>query len=313
MNKPTNKKLFLILISSQLLVIFVLLIWIHYKKSNVLGKSINTIKKEETQFLEGSEYKFFYEPKPGKLEIYHPTWQTSGLPIYYSINADSLNERFDYDIDKSKGTYRIVTIGDSFTFGQNVSTANNWTETLEDFLNNDYTCENISEYEVINLGVYGYDTAYQVERYRMRGQKYDPDLVIWFVTDLHRITEKYMEIYDQFAESNKDKIEEDYHYATWKNVQNLLVNKHGGKGLVDYQLNKFRKFRDNYYPSGPILFISELEEIYELGNDDIYYSGTNVFYDSKYLLPDKHFNKRGHKEFAKEVLEALIKHEISPC
>lgn len=312
MKKSTNKLLFLTLIASQLMIIFALLIWIQHKKNNVLGQSISEINKEDIQIVKNSKYKYFYEPKPGGFEIIQPPWQTNNLPTY-TINSNSLNERYDYSIKKPDKTYRIITLGDSFTFGQYISTEKNWTEVLEDYLNKNTICENITKYEVINLGVYGYDTTYQVERYRLRGQKYDPDLVIWFVTDLHRITEKYMEIYNQLAKSNKEKVKKDYHYTAWKNIQNILIKKYGKKTLIDYQLDKFREFRKKYYPSGPILFMTELEDLYELGNNDIYYSKTGVIYKNKYLLPDKHFNENGHKEFSNEVIEALIKYKIIPC
>ena len=58
-------------------------------------------------------------------------------------------------IKKNKDTFRIITLGDSFTFGMYINTKDNWTELLEDKLNSDMGCKNISMFEVINLGVGG--------------------------------------------------------------------------------------------------------------------------------------------------------------
>ena len=52
----------------------------------------------------------------------------------YTINNDSLNERFNYSENKDKNTFRIITLGASYTYGLYVDTKNNWTEILEDIL-----------------------------------------------------------------------------------------------------------------------------------------------------------------------------------
>jgi hypothetical protein len=56
---------------------------------------------------------------------------------YYTFNQDGLNERYDYNTTKPDGIFRIITLGDSFTFGHFVDTKDNWTERLEDLLNED--------------------------------------------------------------------------------------------------------------------------------------------------------------------------------
>ena len=102
------------------------------------------------------------------------------MKAVYNINSDTFNERFDYEINKDDKTFRIITLGDSFTFGYIVDTKNNWTELLEDKLNQLH-CANFDKIEVINLGVVGYDIQYSVERFKLRGKKYNPDLVLWLL------------------------------------------------------------------------------------------------------------------------------------
>lgn len=125
---------------------------------------------------EGLEY--FSEPIANSIEE-----PESWVPFRakYSINSDTLNDLTEYSIEKPEGTYRIITLGDSYTYGLYVDTFDNWPEQLERTLNE--TCDKHQKYEVINLAVPAYDLHYSLERFRLRGKKYHSDLVIWFVKD----------------------------------------------------------------------------------------------------------------------------------
>lgn len=80
---------------------------------------------------------------------------------------------------KSPGTQRIVTLGDSFTWGFGVADEQTYSAELEALLPNS---------EVINLGVNGYGTDQQVLLWEQEGASYRPDLVLLglFVHDFHR-------------------------------------------------------------------------------------------------------------------------------
>jgi lysophospholipase L1-like esterase len=108
----------------------------------------------------------------------------------YTINKDTLNERYDYSVKKQPGVFRIMTIGDSFTYGLYTNTDRNWTELLEDKLNADLRCQKSRKVEVINLAVNGYDITYTVERFLKRGIKYNPDLVIWPIRSFKKLNEE---------------------------------------------------------------------------------------------------------------------------
>jgi hypothetical protein len=70
---------------------------------------------------------------------------------------------------KRAGEKRIVIIGDSFTWGQDVADSEVYSEVLERMLR---------DTSVINLGVHGYGTDQQFLRLKAVGFDYDPDLVI---------------------------------------------------------------------------------------------------------------------------------------
>lgn len=79
---------------------------------------------------------------------------------------------------KPKGTYRILALGDSFTFGWGVNLEDSWPKILEKLLSKE------QKVEVVNAGIIGGapDTAVEVCR---RYQYLDPDLIIFgfFSTD----------------------------------------------------------------------------------------------------------------------------------
>jgi lysophospholipase L1-like esterase len=306
-------KIFISFVIFQLVIIFVLGFKIYQRQKNILGAiSFNPINKETIAIKPSDELKYFYEPKANSIEEIHKDWLPN-VPKY-TINSDALNERFDYDIKKKEGVFRIITIGDSNTFGLNVSTENNWTEVLEDRLNKEKMCQKVKKYEVINLGVGGYDTAYEVERYKIRGQKYHPDLVIWYVTDLYRITEKFQELAEKMNINEDANEKKGIFFEAWTKAREKIVEQYGEKGLVNYQMAKFKEFIKKYYINKPLLFISPWKQIEQnIRSSNIYFGDTKVWQDKKNFLPDIHFNDKGHKKFAQDVLDALDRNKLLPC
>ncbi len=149
------------------------------KERKVLGEmKVAIIDKDKTTSYSQDDLQAFKEYKPNLYIEDSPDWLSDG--VVYKINSDSLNERFDYDVEKKTEVFRIITLGDSFTFGLYVNTGDNWTEILEDKLNKEIKNNKISKFEVINLGMPGYDVQYIVRKYKIRGLKYNPDLILWF-------------------------------------------------------------------------------------------------------------------------------------
>src|SRR3989344_3071728 len=93
----------------------------------------------------------------------------------YNTNSDGMRD-MEYSVGHSNEVYRIVIIGDSVTFGSSVNQSDIYPEVLERELNQGLP-ENY-KIEVLNLGVSGYSTVSEVELFKLKGLKYNPDLVI---------------------------------------------------------------------------------------------------------------------------------------
>lgn len=305
-----NKLLFVSIISIQIVIIVFLLAKIQSSKKRIY--SINTINSDSIEIQSATRMLKFYEPKANYTETIIKDW----LPkkVINTINSDSLNERFEYSITKPLGVFRIITLGDSFTYGLNVSTENNWVETLENELNKADNCS--KKFEVINLGVSGYDTQYSVERYKKRGMKYNPDLIIYYVTDMERITEELLIQSDKLAINDSEFEKNKKYNESWMQASEILLNKYGSEQLRKFQIPHFERLLKLY--SGKILFISDklnqvpIEIIYKYKN--IYTSLPNEeSLDLKHRLPDGHFNEEGHSLFANNVFNTLTSLKLSPC
>jgi lysophospholipase L1-like esterase len=90
------------------------------------------------------------------------------------VNADGFRGR-EYDVGKSDAI-RIMVLGDSVTFGRGVPLEGTYAGLLEDRLNGEG--RGGLRYEVLNLGVGGYNSRQQLELYETKGRKYEPDLLV---------------------------------------------------------------------------------------------------------------------------------------
>ncbi len=80
----------------------------------------------------------------------------------------------EYALARTPGVARIVTIGDSFTFGDDVDDEETFSAQLE---------RDLSSTEVLNLGVHGYGHDQMLIRLKRDGLPYAPDVVILGVVD----------------------------------------------------------------------------------------------------------------------------------
>jgi lysophospholipase L1-like esterase len=76
---------------------------------------------------------------------------------------------------KSAGTFRIVCLGDSWTFGANVGTEQTYPRQLQRLLEQQFPG---ARFEVLNLGVLGYSSFQGLELWKRRAEALEPDLVV---------------------------------------------------------------------------------------------------------------------------------------
>jgi len=141
--------------------------------------------------------------------------------IIKSTNDDGIIAQKNYDVVKSDDVFRILIIGDSFTEGMYVAFEETYPKKLENMLNMVNPCRSFSKYEVINLGVGGYDIEYAAARVLSRGIKYNPDLVIWLLKDDDFIEraeinfdreERYIDVINNQLEGDVNKFDQ---YQRW--------------------------------------------------------------------------------------------------
>lgn len=118
----------------------------------------------------------FYRPKANmEIQVAQPedvtTWKT---------NSHGLRDK-ELEYAKRTGTYRILGLGDSFTFGYMVEGNESFLHLLENKLNEDAalnTGVTVERFETINMGVGGYGPVAELNMLRQEGTRYDPDLVL---------------------------------------------------------------------------------------------------------------------------------------
>lgn len=292
---------------------------IKYKKEQEQLKKITYIDKKNLVFPETREFKYYWKLQPNVVITDEPKWLN--YKVTYTHNNDGLNERFDYAVEKPANTFRIITLGDSFTYGVNVNTEYNWTEQLEDILNNDQT-NNHLKFEVINLGVYGFDIPYLIKRYRDIGAKYNPDLIIWFESGhgFSRLNEFEQPITQnclkEYKDNNINVDNEAIHPCDIKTDQ--LVSMQSVNGITEEIIDKLNEFLSTL-KSNEIVFFSYTKEtmfspeLLEPSIEKIH----NKHKDVKYLpiikeedinqtrLDDGHPDKFGHQLIAQTIYQYL--------
>ena len=320
------KKRIIIYINLFLLIVIFLLLLKIFNKKDVLGVSINPISVDDVISSPSGRLKFFYEPKPFSQGEKVPSYMP--YKAHYAINSDSLNERYEYNQKKEKGVFRIITLGDSFTYGIYVDTKDNWTELLEDELNTRLVCKNISKFEVINLGVYGYDSDYSVERFRRRGMIYSPDLVFWFQVVPTRINELITALSKKYyAEASrsgelKKQIAEGKYYENGLKAREQLIKSWGIDRVLNYQKRAMLAIKQYYL--GPLVVMVHpsltnrekevMQETVKQAQGWQFFDGLeNFIHENGFFKNDGHPNQKGHKIIADDIFNYLKNSGIMPC
>lgn len=290
-------------------------------------KFITILGRDNLIFPGDSARKHFYEPEPDSTESVEVDW-LSYIPTY-TINHDGLNERFDYPYEKQPNTFRILTLGDSFTFGVYVDTEDNFSERLEDLLNAQ-SCSKATHFEVINLGVAGYDISYAVERFRKRGVPYRPDLVIWlmnwhnFYQLRDTMKDREIEIEARLRPAMREYYERQgkYYFASERAAVEV-IRRYGKEAILENQKIFLREFSGLY--DGPVLlaFFSQgmdvaiqtiLREYAATRSAPTYvFNGIPDLMEIHGSFPDTHPSVYGHNIIAGNLFAHALANNLYPC
>jgi lysophospholipase L1-like esterase len=98
------------------------------------------------------------------------------IPNRKNINSHGLRDR-EISIEKPINTFRILVLGDSYTYGHRVTSEGTYVKQLEAMLNQKLGHRGI-RYEVLNAGVPGYNTRQELIHLQEVGLLYQPDAII---------------------------------------------------------------------------------------------------------------------------------------
>lgn len=316
----------LLIIVGEFLLASALIVNIYLNKYNVLGAvSFSPKAKDRFTFPPTAQAKYFYEFPPKTIWEEDASWMPDGRGGRYTINSDGINARQEYSIIKSPGTYRIIALGDSFTNGDYVDTPYNYPSKLEILLNSKLHCKNFQKFEVLNFGVGGYDIQYSALRYQLRGQKYSPDLVIWwmFDNDFLAVNELRVPLALQYEEELKNQGVKDLtfnnneFYPAWMKAEREVHKMYTVPELIEREYQYLSEFGNTY--SGSLLIFTEAKTGKEFKQIMQLFSllrGNTFFYDgiSEYSrLPDGHPTADSYSYIVDNLYNYLIKQEIIPC
>lgn len=293
----------------------------------VEARYVSRLNKDSYIGVSASLYAHYYEPKPNERIDDHPEWLER--PATYTINSDALNERMEYQVVKADHVFRIITIGDSFTYGLFVNTSENYSEVLEDLLNSS-SCSPSWRFEVINLGVPGYDIAFAAERFRLRGKKYDPDLVIWFMNPFTFLfnADRKSELEQEYVrkvskeEIRKSATEGEY-YLPGRLAWDQHMQEVSDKRRIAEQTAYFSGFSSLY--QGPLLIVANewdkwvsyakiaVQEAMVRRPHLWVYDSLPSLAQSGGELADRHPNAKGHGVIASGIYSFLRENRLMPC
>jgi len=131
------------------------------------------------------------------------------------INSQRLRSAVETAIKKPDNYYRILVLGDSFTFGVGVEDSQTFCYLLQEYLNKS-SRDNKVKYEVLNSGVPSYVPLIEYLYLKNEGVKFNPDLVILFLdmSDLIQ-TQYYLKnaVKDKKGEITRVTPQKPYHFG----------------------------------------------------------------------------------------------------
>lgn len=313
-----KKKILIVIVALECLLGGIFLWWFVKIKFAERVAHIATINTDTLTFSTHGEFRYYFELKPNTVEKDQPDW----LPYeaVYTYNADGLNERYDYEVTKPPNTFRIVTVGDSNTFGHFVNTQDNWPEQLEDMLNGRLSACGFQKFEVINLGAASFDVPYSAYRYVTIGSKYEPDLIIWFeagpgFTRLNEVMRPLIEECEANSPPPEVNSETYSYYACWNKAGEMVTEKYPPKEFFETvmpYLDEFfqtasssRVFFLTYTGSSEDERSAEILSLYKQRYPQAVFESVIPDLEKQDILPDNHPSAKGHTRIAEGMFGYL--------
>lgn len=185
----------------------------------------------------------------GNLIIYKPDqilfWKPVPVQERYTkighkpvlINSHGTRGR-EFNAEKPENTLRIISLGDSRTFGWGLSEDETYSGLLEGHIR-EYLGDS-GEVEVINAGVNGWSYSQLMLYLKEVALKYDPDIVIVGEANL----------WTQFSESSSEEFIKDMMVRVW--LKNILRRSAVYHYVVEVKLKRFYdKYKKNFIPVDP--------------------------------------------------------------
>lgn len=135
---------------------------------------IRVIYKEEKPEAVQAYKTFIHETTEDLTLLYKPTpgAETVQNQVLNKINSAGFRDR-EFPVEKTAGVKRILFLGDSIVYGQDIPHEDTIPKQLEKKLN-----AAGHKAEVLNFGVVGYETRQELIRLKTLGLQYKPDVVI---------------------------------------------------------------------------------------------------------------------------------------
>lgn len=131
-------------------------------------KQINLYKNDLLQPKPNTEYEYLLKPNTqGTYKL------NSSYTWSYKINSEGFRGD-EIDKEKNPDEKRVIFLGDSYTFGWAI----NQNETYISRLNNLLNRNKSQRYQLINMGMPGYNTIQEAALLKTKGLKFNPDLIV---------------------------------------------------------------------------------------------------------------------------------------
>lgn len=262
----------------------------------------------------------------------------SGLKcLPYLVITNSQGLRNEEEIDFSDDNYRILTIGDSFTYGPYVNNQDTWQAVLEEKLRTKYPGQKT---QVLNAGVAGYTITDELEYLQEKGVKTKPNLVILgiYANDINDLKPEKRAIFARsvqkirtknfsyhlinlakktaffnFLEKNKAKILAEKVKKQLSEIEDSSNNDNFNK---EY-LKKLREFIDYCQDNGLTLLIvifpqSDFKNNINFTDKNLDILNMTLFFQNKdindlYLIPyNNHLSSYGYQQTAQIIFDYLV-------